>query len=173
MTDTREKLIAALHDTLDRLIALQQSLHGAITTKLTAMRTLDTKAMAQAGSHESALVADANRIDALRREQVAALCEALGFPRPSSIDHVSLRLLCKHLPADEARSLWQRGQTLRERMLHVAEANRVVELVTREMMIHFKALFAAFLADDEAQQMYSRGGAVETVGAINVLDAVG
>lgn len=171
--DTLEKVTSPLHESIDRLIALQDGLHAAIRAKLEAMRRLDTRAMGEAARQEAALAAEAGRLDAVRRQQVGALCEVLGIPRPSSVDHITLSLLCRHLPADLARDLWQRGQTLRERMLSVAEANRVVELVTREMMLHFKTLFAAFVADDEAQWVYSRAGAIEAVGSTAVLDAVG
>ena len=58
-------------------------------------------------------------------------------------------------------------------MLKVAEANRVVEMVCREMLNHFKNVFSAFTQDDEGAQTYSRGGAVEAGMSVKVLDAVG
>ena len=58
-------------------------------------------------------------------------------------------------------------------MLKVAETNRVVDLVSREMLAFFKAVFTAIVKDDTAPRPYSAGGEMGTPAGARVLDAVG
>jgi hypothetical protein len=62
---------------------------------------------------------------------------------------------------------------LREEMLKLAETNRVVELVCREMLAHFKMLFSAMVQSEEDGPTYSPTGEMGPSKGTRVFDAVG
>jgi hypothetical protein len=166
-------LTAELGSVLNRLIGLQSELHGAIDEQLDAMRRSDAGDMMAAAQCEGRLCSRISALDERRREIVAALCECTGLVAPAGVQHVSLRMLAVGLDESQRTELLEAGQALREKMLQVAEANRVVELVSREMLAHFRDLFAAFTQDDDSRPTYSRGGSLEAGKGVKVLDAVG
>ena len=167
------KTTGDLASLLEQLIELQKALHEVIRGKLDAMRRCDAQAMTAAAHREGNVSAKIAALDDCRRERVGELCRALDIPRPGRIANVTLRTLARHLDKKQGEHLNRLGETLRERMLKVAEANRVVELVTQEMLQHFRNLFSVFTQDEEGSQMYSRGGAVASGAGAKVLDAVG
>ena len=158
---------------LEQLVGLQKKLHGVIGEKLEAMRRCDTEAMMSAAQREGEIASKVAAMDERRKQIVVDLCTALGMRRPATTKYVTLRVLGDRLDETLRRTLMQLGDSLREWMLKVAEANRVVEMVCREMLNHFKNVFSAFKQDDAGSQTYSRGGAVEAGTGIQVLDAVG
>lgn len=158
---------------LTELVALQESVHAVISIKLESMRRADVEGMLAAAHREGELTSKIAEIDIRRKQIVGQLCTALGLPatergrpiRMSTIAHRLDRAACDHL--------LHIAQTLRERMLKVAEINRVVELVSREMLAHFKTLFSAMVLDQETPGTYSAIGGVDRGSGSLVLDAVG
>ncbi len=166
-------ITAELAGLLDRLIGLQNELHAVIDEKLDAMRRSHADDMMAAAQREGKICSRISTLDERRREIVTALCKCTGLVVPAGVQQVSLRTLAVALDEAERKALLEAGQTLREKMLQVAEANRVVELVSREMLSHFKELFTAFTQDDDSRPTYSRGGSLEAGEGVKVLDAVG
>ena len=158
---------------IEQLVELQETLHGIIGEKLDAMRRCDTEAMMLAAQREGEIASKVSAMDELRKQTVAELCKVLGIPKPANTKYVTLRVMGARLDETSRAHLMRLGDSLREWMLKVAEANRVVEMVCREMLNHFKNIFSAFTQDDEGVQTYSRGGAVEAGVGVKVLDAVG
>ncbi len=172
-SDDGSALTADLAGVLDGLIGLQSELHAAIDEKLDAMRRSHADDMMAVAQREGKICSCISALDERRREIVAALCKCTGLVVPAGVQQVSLRTLAVGLDAATRTALLEAGQTLREKMLKVAEANRVVELVSREMLAHFKDLFTAFTQDDDSRPTYSRGGSLEAGEGVKVLDAVG
>lgn len=168
-----KKLTGDLASLLEQLIELQKVLHGVIRGKLDAMRGCDAPSMTASAHREGDASAKIAALDDCRRRCVGELCLALDIPRPGRIENVTLRTLAGHLDRKLGDRLTQLGEVLRERMLKVAEANRVVELVTQEMLQHFRNLFSVFTQDEDGSQTYSPGGAVASGAGTKVLDAVG
>lgn len=158
---------------LEKLIALQEGLRGVIREKLDAMRRMDMEDMISAAHREGEIAAQVSALDEMRKKIAGDLCRTAGFPKTVRAEHVTLNALSERMDAPVRARLMELGNGLREQMLKVAEANRVVELVSREMLIHFKNLFSAFTQSEDGPQTYSRGGAAEAGAGSSVLDAVG
>ncbi len=167
------ELTAELVGVLNALIGFQNELHAAIDAKLDAMRRSHADDMMASAQSEGRLCSQISALDERRAEIVTDLCQCTGLVAPAGIQKVSLRMLAVGLDEPDRASLLEAGQALREKMLQVAEKNRVVELVSREMLAHFKTLFMAFTQDDDSRPTYSRGGSLESGDGVNVLDAVG
>lgn len=168
-----DRCATELTSLIEELVGLQEELHGVIDEKLDAMRRCDTEAMMSAAQREGEIASKVSAMDDRRIQTVTELCTALDIPKPTNTKFLTLRLLGARLDETSRGHLMRLGDSLREWMLKVAEANRVVEMVCREMLNHFKNVFSAFTQDDESAQTYSRGGAVEAGMGVKVLDAVG
>ncbi|MCG8404319.1 MAG: flagellar protein FlgN [Phycisphaerales bacterium] len=158
---------------LEQLIALQEALQVVIREKLEAMRRSDMDGMISAAHREGELAARVSVLDECRKRVAAELCRTKGLPKSARVEHVTLNILVERLGNPHRARLLELGNTLRVQMLKVAELNRVVELVSHEMLAHFKNLFSAFTQSEDGPRTYSRGGAVEAGSGANVLDAVG
>ncbi|MFQ5502220.1 MAG: flagellar export chaperone FlgN [Phycisphaerae bacterium] len=158
---------------LDELIEQQATLHDGVRAKLEAMRRADTEEMIALSHHEGGIVSQINALDRRRRQVITEFASALSLPIHDGADHLSLPVLAERLEERHRTRLTRLGAALREKMLQVAEANRVVELVSREMLAHFDNLFSAFTQDENEPRIYSRGGAMEDGAGAKVLDAVG
>ncbi len=158
---------------LEELIGFQDVLHGTIREKLAAMRRCDSAAIMAAAHREGEIVSSISTLDERRHQIVGELCAALGMNRPVNTKNVTLRSLAGRLGANSGPRLQKIADLLREKMLSVAEANRVAELVTQEMMTHFKILFMAFVGGDNTAPTYSNVGAVRMSTGPKMLDAVG
>lgn len=166
-------MVNELCGVLERLVELQDAIHRVIRRKLDVMRTSDPTEIMRVCAEEAELAAQSANLDAARRRLVGDLCEIAGMPRPSQPERVTLRALTQALPVDGRERLLSLGEALRMRMLKVAESNRTVELVCREMLAHFKQLFSAFTTPDEETGTYSGTGTRHAAKGAAVLDAVG
>jgi hypothetical protein len=164
-----EELIALIEQLADKQAALQ----GAVGAKLETMRRCDVDGMLAGSLREANLTAEVAALDQRRQEVVSRLGAALALPKGANGKSVTLRTLMPKLEPAAAKRLAKAAERLRGEMLKLAEANRVVDLVCREMMVHFKALFTAMVQSESDPSTYSRGGEVGPVAGARVLDAVG
>jgi hypothetical protein len=167
--------VRQLAELLERLIERHDALHAALRSKLEAMRRSDVDAMLAASRREREIVAAVQAGDGQRRELVSSLYAALMPERRDRPDarEVTLRELAARVAPDQREELSRLAARLRDRMLVVGEANRAVELVCREMLAHFKSLFAAMVCDGRENNTYRGHGAPRPVAGARVLDAVG
>jgi len=181
MSKVNSKLwVRQLADLLERLIERQEALHAAIRGKLEAMRRSDVEAMLSAAKREREAVTAVQALDDQRRDLVSkrhlALTAEGGCATvmpPTAARSVTLRELTTRLAPDEREGLLKLAAKLRDKMLAVGESNRVVELVCREMLAHFKTLFAAMVRDDREPITYRAMGETRPASGARVLDAVG
>lgn len=166
------RLVGELAIILAELCELQDRLREAIDAKLTAMRKSDVEQMGKASAREGELVGRVARLDDRRRKVVADLCKAVGMPAMRNPGDVSLRTLIAQLPADHAERLTDLANALRDKMLHVAEANRVVGMVSQAVLDFYKELFSIIAHDENGASIYSDRGTIGKTGDIRVLDAV-
>ncbi|MCB9855636.1 MAG: flagellar export chaperone FlgN [Phycisphaerales bacterium] len=171
--DRATLLMAELCSVMERLVELQDALYQVIRRKLDVMRTSDPADIMRVCNEEADLSAHLANLDAARRRLVGDLCETAGMARPSQPERVTLRALSQALNVPGRERLLSLGESLRMKMLKVAEANRTVELVCREMLAHFRRLFAAFSTPNEETGTYSDKGARHAANGAAVLDAVG
>src|SRR5690606_17571687 len=114
---------------LRQLADLQDRILIAVQMKLEAMRRCDVEGMTAAAHHEGELAAQVAALDKRRCWLGVELGKLVGMPIPPRAENVSLRSLCARLKGDAQSTLMTLGDALRMKMLKVAEANRVVELV--------------------------------------------
>jgi hypothetical protein len=166
-------LVDRLAELLEKLTAKQESIRAVIRKKLEAMRRADVEAMIAASHREGELVNDVTGLEVERREISEKLGEVAGARGTARGRGLPLRVIAAQLDdADRAR-ITRLADALRRRMLEVAEANRVVELVSREMLAFFKDIFTAIVRDGAAPLTYSAGGEIGAPVGARVLDAVG
>lgn len=166
-------LVDRLAASLEELAVRQESLHRVIRGKLEAMRRADVEGMIAASHREGELTNEVTLLDAQRRDVAAELCAEIGIPPAERGRPASLRRIAARLGDVDRPRIVKLADLLRERMLQVAEANRVVELVSREMLAFFKAVFTAIVRDDGAPRVYSACGEMGAAAGARVLDAVG
>jgi len=159
----------ALRDLLLALIRAQTDLHDVLRSKLHAMRRADIGGMQAAAADEAALLEECGRID-LQRHALITRLAARDAVRPGRL--VRMSDLLPFITEPLRGELVTLTRTLRERMLAVAEANRVVMLVSREMHDHFRTLFSSMIQAVSEPAGYRADGRIETREAC-VLDAVG
>jgi hypothetical protein len=170
------KAIAMLTEELcgliERLIDKQVALRAVVGQKLEAMRRCDVDGMLRTSRQEGDLVGEVSGLERRRREVVSQMCVPLGTPVGRDGRSVTLRALVGKL-GPRAGRLAELADRLREEMLRLAEANRVVDLVCREMQAHFTALFAAMVQAENDAPMYSSDGEIGPAMGARVLDAMG
>ena len=166
-------LTGELTELIKQLINIQIALRAVVQEKLDAMRRSDTDAMLRAARREGDMAAEVSALDEKRGDIVSRLCTALEMPAVHDGIAVPLRALTEVLEPESARPLANLANRLREEMLKLAEANKVVELVSREMLAHFKTLFSAMVQDEDDAPTYSAAGEVGPAAGARVLDAIG
>ncbi len=165
-------LVEELAATLKEQVELQTSLQAVLREKLEAMRRVDTTAIYAAARREGELLTAAAALDDRRKLAAGRLAAALNL-RGDDDRTPRLRALAETLDPATGRRLAHLGEQLAQAMLKVAEANRVVDLVCRAMMTHFRNLFAVMTQDGEATPTYSADGGIGPAVGARVLDAVG
>jgi hypothetical protein len=165
------QLTDQLADVLERLIQLHEVMHDGIRAKLEAMRRADVEAMLTGARIEGEIADQVELLSAERLRVVSSLCTSLKLPVAPAA--ASLRMLASRLEGVERDRLLRLAARLREEMVKVGEANRTVEFVCREMLLHFKTLFTCMVRGADAPEIYHRDGDLGGVCAPAVLDAVG
>lgn len=166
-------LVDELAGVLEQLRGAQAALHQILRGKLEAMRRVNPQSILATAKVEGELVSQVTALDEERRRIVSRLSVVLGIPAEKGDGSISLRVLLGCLDPEARRRIGAAAERLRAEMLCVAEANRVVELVCREMTAHFKMMFAALVGDGESAPTYSASGDVGPAAGARVIDAVG
>lgn len=167
-----EKATTELVGVLEQLVALLGSLHESVREKLDAMRRADADQMAAASTREGELSGRVAKLYRHRHAIVSELCRLVDFPPVRNPSDITLRALSERLEPAVRQRLMKLAATLRDKMLAVAEANRVVEMVSRAMSDYFKELFSIIARDDESPATYSSCGRSGERGNVRVLDAM-
>lgn len=161
--------VDALMRLLDLLIVRHEALHTVIADKLEAMRRSNVPAMLEASAREAAVADEILKLDQQRAAVATDLARRMQWPANVT---VRIRALAARLEPAAAKKLIDRADVLREKMLSVARANRVVELVCKQMLQHMKAVFADLVQPDDSNKTYSAGGGVERPAGPQVFNTV-
>ena len=170
MTKPVQDLVDQLTLVLSQMSGGQDKLLEIIKTKHEAMRKSNVQAMLVASANEGVLSNALLDLDKHRRDLSLQLSSLLKVGTPGL--QVTLRALASRLPTDVGARLLSVAAELRQRMLKVAEANRVVELVCQRMLANFKAVFSAMAQAADAPPTYSSAGQRSQSTEAMVLDAV-
>lgn len=169
MTSTTDEHDAVeLRAVLRALLSLQTELHAVLRAQLDAMKRADVDGMRAAAARVAELTGSFERIDMQR----VALASRLARLHGLSTRGVRLSDLIAGYPQPLRSELMSLSLALRERMLAVADANRVVAMVSGAMAEHFRAVFAAMAEAAVPPASYGRDGRTGPAEAV-VLDAMG
>lgn len=171
--DKVDSLFQDLVELLRRLIDYESDLLALLNEKLEAMRRADSDGMLALSMREGELTAKIAKTDGDRHALVGSLCRALDIQCGRNTGAVPLREIAARLDPGRRHVALDCAERLRRRMLEVAEANRVVELVSREMLAHFKNVFSAIVQDDGEAETYSSHGQVKPASGARMIDAMG
>lgn len=167
-----QKRVAQLVTLLEEIRRLYEELGGVIQRKLEGMRRADTEAMASASNRERFLTGRLRERDGLRRQLMELIGDQLGLPaadaRSMTVSDVASRVgepLAGRLTAlaDSTRTLMQQ----------TAEGNRLAGLVGKEMLGHFRQVYASLTSGASRNGVYSRSGRPETTGLTQMFEATG
>jgi len=172
-SDKVDSLFPELVDLLRRLVGYESDLLALMNEKLDAMRRADSDGMLALSMREGELTARIAKTDSERHALVGSLCRALDIHCGRNPGAVPLREIAARLDPGRRHVALECAERLRRLMLEVAEANRVVELVSREMLAHFKNVFSAIVQDDGDAETYSPHGQVKPAGGARMIDAMG
>lgn len=170
MSKPVQDLVDQIALVLSQMSTGQDKLLEIIKSKHEAMRKSNVQAMLVASANEGVLANALLDLDKHRRDLSLQLSSLLKVGTPGL--QVTLRALATRLPADVGARLLTVAGELRQRMLKVAEANRVVELVCQRMLANFKAIFSAMSQAADAPPTYSSAGQRSQSTEAMVLDAV-
>jgi len=164
-------MIRELANILDGLIRRHEEMHAVIRAKLESMRLGDVDGMLAGARRERDLTEAVSRLSEERIRVVTAAAKVLNLPVPPTA--ISVRMLAARLEPAERGELLGRAHSLREWMVAVGEANRTVEYVCREMLMHFKTVFTSIVRGGDTPVTYQRDGDLNGYSGVQVLDALG
>ena len=163
MLDSRLRELTVL---LGEMRRLHEELLGAARGKLEAMRAAAPEVIQQEA-------ADAiTEREGLR----AALMERIGDEldvEPARARRLTLGQLADRVPEPRRGQLHVLGQGLRELAGEIGRVNRIGALVGREMLNHFRELYATMTEGVISREVYDRTGRAETASAAAVIDTRG
>ena len=157
---------------LGEMRRLHEELLGAARGKLEAMRAAAPEVIQQEAARERALADAITEREGLR----AALMERIGDEldvEPARARRLTLGQLADRVPEPRRGQLHVLGQGLRELAGEIGRVNRIGALVGREMLNHFRELYATMTEGVISREVYDRTGRAETASAAAVIDTRG
>ncbi len=173
MTKTADSQTTALLTLLERLAVLHDQLRDVICEKVERMRTADIEGMRSCIDREAALVEQVTEQEGLRRQIMIAVGQSLGIS-PSRARSMNIRVLANRLAEPGGTRLLAAADRLRRVVAQVAERNRVAGLIAREILGHFRHVFAAMTTTGGARVGgYTHQGGLDVPTRRRLLDALG
>lgn len=173
---TQRNQVVARSGNLVTLMGDLKKLHdemlSVIQQKLNAMRRADTDALNSCVARERFLAERVQKQEGLRRQLVQILWKELGLPSEQS-SGLGLRDLAERLPEPRRGQLLVLGEELRELIGKIDNANKVVALVTGEMLKHFRHVHSAMARSGPSTGRYAANGQIAVERPTQVFDAVG
>jgi hypothetical protein len=157
---------------LDRLERMHRDLLEVIRDKIERMRASDLDGMRDCIAREATLVQAITEQEGLRRQLMVSMGQEMGIaPHQARAMHV--RELARRIDPSRREPLLAAAERLRGTVARVAEANRVAGLIAREILRHFRHVFAAMTCLESGPGGYTPRGYRQTTANQALLDAVG
>ncbi len=173
---TRRSQLEARSGDLVNLMGDLKTLHSdmlsVLQQKLAGMRRADTEAINSCTARERFLAERVQEREGLRRQLVQILGKELGLS-PEQSAGLGVRDLAERLPEPRRGQLLVLGEALRELIGKIDNANKVVALVTGEMLKHFRHVYAAMARSGPSTGRYASNGQIAVERPTQVFDAVG
>ncbi len=156
----------------DALAELNERLFVLLGSKIDAMKRADLAAMRGCGEGERELVEQLQQREGLRRQLMDAIGEELGLSSRAA-RLLTVTQLASRISEPQRAALLKAADLVRKAVLKVAQANRVVGTVSREVLNHLKWVFASVRPRDEKPAGYAGDGVLVTSSGAAMFEMVG
>lgn len=158
---------------MDGLATAQEQLHVVLRDKIAAARLGDASRLAVLAEQEAPLVKRIQELESMHRGWLVSVAPRVGVDVKVA-RQMKLSQLWMHLPDDQRRNVTELTNRLRSATARVAEANGVLTRLSRGILHHLAAVFAAVAPRETAHAGYSRqGGAQPVTATATLFEAVG
>ncbi len=150
---------------------LQEQLRGLIAAKVDAMKRADISAVGDWCRQEQVLAKQLAEREVARRRIMDAMRKELGLPDRDA-RAVTVSQLASRMSESQRSTLQDAADRLRKVALQVVQANRVVGIVSREILNHLKWVFASVKPKEDQPLGYSGDGAPMGSGKMQIFETV-
>lgn len=157
---------------LEHMNRLYIELETALREQRAAMRSADIDRMQQWDGRARATAARLRERDGLRRQLMELIGGDFGLDRASART-LALSQLAAHLPEASAECVLEVRRQLANVVARVAQANRITQAATRNVLNHMSWVFSAIRPQGNRPDGYDPAGAVVDGGGSAILEAVG
>lgn len=171
-TRSANERLTGLLTLLDRLERMHRDLLEVIRDKIEKMLSSNLDGMRDCIAREAALVQEVAEQEGLRRQLMVSLGQEMGIA-PGQARVMNVRELAGRVDASRREPLLRAADRLRHTVAQVAEANRVAGLIAREILRHFRHVFAAMTCLENGPGGYTPRGQRQATAGQKLLDAVG
>ncbi len=171
-TRNANERLTGLLTLLDRLERMHRDLLEVIRDKIEKMRSSNLDGMRDCITREATIVQEVAEQEGLRRQIMVSLGQEMGIA-PYQARTMNVRELARQVEASRREPLLAAADRLRSTAAQVAEANRVAGLIAREILRHFRHVFAAMTCLESGPGGYTPRGQRQTAAGQKLLDAVG
>jgi hypothetical protein len=169
---TNEQRVGQVVKVLGEMKRLHDELAVVVRQKLAAMRAADTDGMRSAVAREEFLARRIREQDGLRKQVLQLLGEQMGMSAAQA-RAMTLSELAGRVNEPSRSQLLLLAATLRETVRETAECNRIVAVVSREMLKHFRQIYEVMAQASGTPGVYSWTGRAEVRPGTAVFEAVG
>jgi len=166
------KRVRDLMRLFETLKVLHEQLLTLMDSKLDAMKRADVAAMCLCGEQEQAILKRLHEREGFRAQLMDVIGEELGM-NSRTARAVAVSQLAPRLAEPERTELLASADQLRAMVLRVRQANRVVGVVSREILNHLRWVFAAVRPKDEKPTCYSDEGVLVSPTGMAIFETVG
>jgi hypothetical protein len=164
--------VRSLVQLLEELCAGHGDLLNLIERKSDSMKRADIETMSRLVDREQELVKFINERNGLRRQLMEAIGSQIGVsPRKARL--MTASQLAARLPEAEGRCIRGAAEKLGNAMARVSKANRMAAVISRGILAHLKAVFAAVATPENRKAGYTDAGGAVSANDPLLFEAVG
>lgn len=171
----REPLVKSLKELtvlLTEMRQLHEGLLSAIQRKMAAIRSADEQGMHASSRRERELADRIREQEGLRRVLMERVGALLGVG-PADARKMSMRALAERVEEPARSRLLVLGNELRGLASEVLRLNRIVALVSREMINHFRNVYGTITRGGVDREVYGRTGRTRETATPALIDTTG
>lgn len=159
------KLLGGLQKLHEQLLELVQA-------KMDTMRRADISGMRELNERERTLAKRLQQREGLRCQLMDQIGNELGMP-PRTARAIPLSQMASRIPEPGRERLLDAAQRLRQVVAQVARGNRVVGVISREILNHLRWVFASVTPKEEKPVGYSVDGLLVGSSKVRIFETVG
>lgn len=157
---------------LGGLQELHEKLRSLVEAKMDAMKRADVAAMSEVARDEKATAKRLAECEVSRRRLMEAMGKELGLT-PQQGQALTVSQLASRLSESDRSILHDAAEKLREVASRLAQVNRVVGVLSREILNHLKWVFASVKPAGQQPVGYSGTGALVGTDKRRIFETVG